>query len=51
MLSSNLDIDISTNFLKERAEFIENNKVGTADFDDAGSASESSIFARNYDTH
>jgi len=51
MLSNNLDANISSSFLKERADFIENDKVGSADYDDGGSASESSIFARNYDTH
>lgn len=51
ILSSNQDGGISTNSSKERAEIFGNDKVGRGDMDDGGSASGSSIFARNYDTH
>lgn len=48
-MSFNQDGGISTNSSKERAENFRNEKVEGKDIDDGGSASGSSIFARNYD--
>ena len=50
-MTNNQDGGLSTNSSKERAEIFGNDKVGGGDVDDGGSASGSSIFARNYDTH
>lgn len=51
LLSSNQDGGISGNSSKGEDLIFKNEKVDARDIDDAGSASGSSIFARNYDAH